>query len=274
MCCVLIVIGGVQCLSAYNIQVYDYEDFVQYRFYKKPVVDGMKREHHKAEEQTAQQKERSRKSSINRTKQSIYEFAYNNTWELFITLTFSPEKTNRYDYDEVVRKTTKWLNNLKSRNCYDLKYLIVPEMHEDGAFHIHGLLANCDGLKLVDSGRVAIGKKACLRNVKNEHFPWIYNIENWKWGFSTATRVVDNAKCCSYICKYITKDMCDKLKGKRRFMQSRNCKRVEVEKYNIDTDFIESMIHGFYLDGLVDYEKTLDVPQAGQQIRYITVKKV
>lgn len=261
-------------MGSYNVQVYDYEDFVQYRIYKRPVVDGFERENKKSDEQTEKQAEHSRKSSLNRTKQSIYEFAYNNTWDLFITLTFSPEKTDRKNYDEITRKTSQWLNNIRKRKCNDLKYLIVPEMHEDGAFHIHGLLANCDGLELVDSGRVAVGKKACIRTKKNEHFPWIYNIDNWKWGYSTATRVVDNAKCCSYICKYITKEMCVALKGKRRFLQSRNCKRVEVEKMNLDVDLIGSMIDGYYIDGLVDYDKTQDIPQAGQQVRYITVKKM
>lgn len=265
---------GDACLSVYNMQVYDYESFTQYRIYGRPVVSGKKKSDIDLQgEQTEKQRVHSQYVSINRTKQSIYEFAYNNKWDLFITLTFDSNKTDRYDYDNIVKKTTKWLNNVRSRQCPDLMYLIVPEMHKDGAFHVHGLLAHCDGLELVDSGRVAIGKNACFRNQANQHYPWIYNISNWKWGFSMATKVVDNGRCCSYICKYVTKDLCVKLKGKRRFLQSRNCKRVEVEQYNWDCEDIDTMLEEFYRDGLVDYDKTLDVPVAGQRVRFVTVKK-
>ncbi len=260
-------------MGSYNMQVYDYPEFTQYRIYKRPVLTDEKREKSEYTIRSDDMAERSKKTSHNRTKQSIYELAYNNQWDLFITLTFSPEKADRYNYDEVIAKTTKWLNHLKDRKCQQLKYLIVPEMHNDGAFHIHGLLANCDELPLEDSGRVAIGKKAYVRTDANSHYPTIYNIGNWNWGFSTATKVVDNTKCCSYICKYITKEMCFALKGKHRYMKSNNCKRVEVEKYNCDIECIENMFEEFYLEGLVDYEKTIDVPEAGQSIRYVTVRK-
>lgn len=60
-------------------------------------------------------KERSMYVSLNRTKQSVYSLAYNNKWDWFVTLTFSDEKVDRYDYSEIIKKTRKWFNNMKNR---------------------------------------------------------------------------------------------------------------------------------------------------------------
>lgn len=267
-------IWEVVFLGVYNVQVYDYEGFTQFRIYNRPV----EYEHERVVSDDAVilsddvKKERSERVSLNRTKQSIYELAYNNKWDWFITFTFS-DSVDRYLYDICTKRVRIWLNNLQKRKCPNLKYLIVPEQHKDGAWHIHGLLANCDGLEFVDSGRVSIGRKAYIRTDKNSDHLWIYNIPSWQYGFSTATAVQDNAKTCSYMCKYITKELCTGLKNKRRYFASKNCKKVVKENYNWATDDIENMINDFYAQGLVDYDKTQKIECAGQIVRYVTIKK-
>ena len=173
-------------------------------------------------EQEELNRKRSEKNSRTRTLQNIYKYSRQCKWEYFITLTFDSEKCDRYSFDDCNLKTKKWFQHQHDRYCPDLKYLYVPEMHKDGAFHFHGLIADCGNMKITDSGRVSIGGKAYKRTDSNKHMPTIYNLEGWRFGWSTATKVSDTKKVSSYITKYITKELCAVTKNKRRFYRSRN----------------------------------------------------
>lgn len=106
----------------------------------------------------------------------------------------------------------------------------MPERHKDGAYHFHGLVANVGNMKLVDSGRVAIGKKSYIRTDKNKSYPTIYNLGGWNYGWSTATKINDSYKATNYITKYVTKDICADLKGKHRYIASKNLHEpIELE---------------------------------------------
>lgn len=198
---------------------------------------------------TIEDAERSAKNSLNRTKQNIYKFSRQADWEYFITLTFDGSKVNRYDFDECMGKANKWFNNQKARKAPDLKYLFVPEQHKDGAWHIHGVIADVGEMSFADSGRVAIGKKAYRRSDVNSEFATIYNLSGWRFGFSTATKVRDKYKVASYITKYITKDLCESTFGKKRYYRSRNIpepieKGFIVESQDFDS-FMTEMVDSF-----------------------------
>lgn len=198
---------------------------------------------------TIEDAERSAKNSLNRTKQNIYKFSRQADWEYFITLTFDGSKVNRYDFDECMGKANNWFNNQKKRKAHDLKYLFVPEQHKDGAWHIHGVIADVGEMSFADSGRVAIGEKAYRRSDVNSEFATIYNLSGWRFGFSTATRVRDKYKVASYITKYITKDLCESTFGKKRYYRSRNIpepieKGFIVEPKDFDS-FMTGMVDSF-----------------------------
>ena len=167
-------------------------------------------------------------SSKNRTINKIYEYAFSNVWDYFFTFTFNPEKVNRYDYDECYKKLSRFLRDFKYRKCKDLKYLVVPEMHKDGAFHFHALISNLDIDYLVDSGKKFYG------NI-------IYNFNAYKLGFSTATKINDSKKVSSYITKYITKELNTSLKGKHRYLISENVHNPTITENYIDKENFNSI---------------------------------
>ena len=73
----------------------------------------------------------------------------------------------------------------------------------------------------------------------------------------------DTARVSSYITKYITKDIDSHLKEKRRYYYSQNCNIAEEELFLYDEeDFLK-----VYADRIA-YAKTVDIPQANQQINY------
>lgn len=274
-------------MAFYNCMKLEYHDFIQYRIYKKPIEkdfeksiydDGVgvvenSEENINDELSKIERKERSKKVSLNRTKQTIYSLAYNNKWDWFVTLTLDPDKIDRFDYSQVVKKVVYWLNNFKKRKAPDMKYILIPEPHKSGAYHFHGLFANVPEELFTDSGRVFKNKKAYKRTNENASFPWIYNLTSWSMGWSTATKVISNAKCVSYMTKYITKELCLIAENKRRYLSSTNLDRVVKEYLNVPIENIDKFIIDSYVNDRVDYEKTQTIAEAGQQIRYITIKK-
>lgn len=168
-------------------------------------------------------------NNYKRAKNKIYDYARCNMWDYFLTFTFNPDKVDRTNYDECRKKLTKWLNNISQRYCNgELKYIIVPELHSDGvSYHFHGLLSNCDGIIFVPSGHIDNNGRT------------IYNLPQYKLGFTTATAITDTNKVCSYLAKYVTKQLDLKLKGKRRYLASTNLNLPTEEKLytnkNLDT---------------------------------------
>lgn len=194
--------------------------------------------------------------SRNRTINAIYSISKSNEWDYFVTLTFNDLIVNASDYEQVTYKLSEWLHNLKKRYAPNLKYLIVPELHKDGArYHFHGLLANCGNISFIDSGHTTFDNEP------------IYNILNYKFGYTTATKVKDNDKICHYLTKYITKDLCVLTANKKRYWNSRNCQKPIEEKYLLSAEEIENIMN-FYVDN-VAYAKTVTVPIANNSIKYI-----
>lgn len=159
--------------------------------------------------------------SIKRTKKKVYDYAKSNEWEWFVTFTFSPDKVNRYDYDECTKYLSKWFNNLK-RSSPALSYLVVPEQHKDGAYHFHGLFSGINERQIVWTGKYVIKRVRGLRSKFVRTKEKIYKIGSYKLGWMTATRVREMEKVTSYITKYITKDMLNGLHGRKRYWCSRN----------------------------------------------------
>lgn len=168
--------------------------------------------------------------SFRRTRSALYMYARQCNWEYFITLTYSPDKLeNRYDFSLCMKKVHTWINNCKKRKAENLLYLLVPEQHKDGAWHIHGLLCNTTGLTFTDSGKRFDGKI-------------VYNLDDWKLGFSTATKVTDTYKVSNYITKYITKDLCAITPGKQRYFVSKSILKPKTFTALIDPGEVDSFI--------------------------------
>ena len=217
-----------------------------------------------SENELALKKDRSLKSSMNRSKRKIYDYGRANVWEWFFTFTFKPVKEfNRENFEDCKKKVTKWFKNIRNSYCKNIKYLIVPEQHKSGAWHFHALVSNCEGLTFThainqrrfmkdDEGNIVYNKKGqpipnkyygCLLRTSYPDGDYIYNIEQYKSGFTTATKINDTKKAVSYIVKYITKDLSECTFGKRRYLPSNNLNVPEVEYAFRDPKMLDDIIH-------------------------------
>lgn len=170
--------------------------------------------------------------SQKRTINEIYNITRSNSWDYFITLTFNPQRVNRYDFDDVVEAAGKYFNFLRKEYDKDLKYFLVPEKHQDGAWHIHGLVAS-NMITIVNSGHV--DKKGRT----------IYHMPHYIYGFSDATRISNQFAACSYMTKYVTKDLCFDTMYRNRYIVSKNVGRAEEKEIRISADRLKKIVSGF-----------------------------
>lgn len=261
----------------YNARLYNYADGLQLRVYNRPIICNQKANKPKDNTQdlkikssdvrTFEQEKHSSTSSLNRTIQDIYEISRSNTWHWFLTFTLNPKVIDRTNYDLIVEKVSKWFNNTRSRYAPNLKYLLVPELHSDGeSFHFHAIISNIGSLEMKFSGKVSFNKKI-YPYTRKPYGTKIYNMPRWYFGWTTATKVVNNARVASYITKYITKDLCAVAKNKKRYWHSRNCERPQVEYLNLDYDKLDEIVANNLTS--VGHISTSQVPDAGLEIMYI-----
>lgn len=156
------------------------------------------------------------KRNLSRAVNNVYDLARSNEFDWFITLTLDPQKVNRFDYDECTKAIRLFTKRLYKLGC---SWLIVPEQHKDGAYHFHGLVAG--NLPLTDSG------KACYNKETGETTK-IYNLANYEFGFTTATKIAHPQKTASYIAKYLTKQI-SVPKGKKCYWASKSLSRPAVD---------------------------------------------
>lgn len=154
--------------------------------------------------------------------QNIYDLARGVKWDWFITLTFSSENVDRFNYSACSELVLKFTQSLRWYNC---KYLIIPEQHKKGSWHFHGLVKGELPVKIAKSAKT--GKTLIDNNGR-----LVYNVVNFKVGFTTATKIGDSDRAVSYLTKYLTKDKMVKVpKGKKRYWASRGLPKPEVETF-------------------------------------------
>ena len=190
--------------------------------------------------------------STRRTKQTIYEIARANHWDYFVTFTFAED---RWNYDEKKRQLRKWFNNFKSRQMKDrvFEYLVVPELHDDGAIHFHGLIQG----DLSDH----ISRKYGY----NDKFV----INSFRFGICEIEKVKNRYKVSNYITKYITKDLLDQVKNKRRFFYSSGLYKPKKEYFFTETQ----NLYDFISNNFPDYEVTYQYASARFGARYVQLKR-
>ena len=154
----------------------------------------------------AKDPERSKKSSMARARAAVRDIALCNRFNFFLTLTLNGEFVDRYDPRAVGRQLQSFLKNATRRKCF--QYVIVPELHEDGAIHFHGL-CNLGSVRIERAVDPHTGKEISTKRGQP-----IYNMVDWKLGYSTCIPIDENyERICNYLTKYVSKGS-NKILGK------------------------------------------------------------
>lgn len=184
---------------------------------------------------SAEREAENRRKSFCRARNNLFDLLYGTPqFDTFVTLTFDPEKIDRYDYDAIVKKIGVWLDNRVRRK--GLVYGLVPEYHKDGAVHFHGLM-NSSALDLKRSVNPYTGEQMC----DDEGRP-VYNIADFPLGFTTAIVITgENSRTATakYCYKYITKSGGKKVGG-RYYLSGGDLGRPRYEYVYADFENIDA----------------------------------
>lgn len=254
-------INDYGCISEYNTRAkYFNNGTIKLLKYSFPCFKGkiLNNKHNGSFSQD--QLDRKTKKYLKVVRTNIIDLALNyDKWEYFITLTFDTKHLNRkvrgakivvnygYSHNLAIDCLRRWLDNQKKRNP-DFVYLLVPEFHQSGRLHFHGLVSNVPTWEFKES-RYPLDYKIISK--RNEliiiNGKQIYNLINYKLGFTTISYVESCEKVSNYISKYATKDLIT-LKNKKRYWFSRNLEKPKTDFFIIDSNLKE------YLEGsCVDY---------------------
>ena len=185
-----------------------------------------------AEEQPLRDAENRRKS-YQRARNKLFDLLMCTTaFDTFVTLTLDPEKIDRFDYGEIMKKWRVWFDNRVRRR--DLVYAFVPERHKSGAIHFHGL-CNGGALDLARAHSPYTGEA-----LSDDEGRPIYNLTDFPYGFTTAiTLSGENARTATakYCYKYITKSDGEKIGG-RYYLSGGALGRPRYEYTTVDFDTI------------------------------------
>lgn len=203
-----------------------------------------------------------REDVLKRNRERVFDIVYCNHWDWFLTITFDPKIVDFTNVNLIMCKLNIWLQNKVRRN--GLQYILVPErFKKTNGIHCHALIN--DVLKTTYSGRIRYGKKSVPEEIcKQEHIEYsdsdkIYNVPDWKYGFSTALPISENAgKLSVYLTKYITKGN-DRIFG-RYYWSSRNIDREPYIEYT-NSPYDEIELPEFIVPGTaykVKYDQQMD----------------
>ena len=196
-------------------------------------------------------------SSISRTKNRIFELAMCNEFTMFCTLTQDENKVrDRYDLDTFRKDFAHFVRNLNRSRDVPIKYLMIPEQHKDGAWHIHGFFSGLEvGTDLTSftlEDRIPYRLRKMIENGET-----VYNWPKYakKYGFFTATAIKSKVAASSYITKYVTKDVAKQAleSGRHLFFASQGLKGREVVVHD-NLDQSGELVFCPIADGEWDFE--------------------
>lgn len=157
--------------------------------------------------------------SLRRTKKTIKDYVHMNDFDWFITFTFA---TERFEDNRSRQKMATWLRNQRKRNG-KFRYVIVAEKHKNGALHFHGLVGGYEGRLTF-----AINPHTGLK-IPDGRGDYVYNLVEFRLGYTTAKKITDNIRSVLYLLKYVTKENITEF-GKNRYWASKNLNRPQIEE--------------------------------------------
>lgn len=187
---------------------------------------------------------------LKQVKKDIYDLAINNQdkFHYFITLTFNISNSS-YSHELVLNKLQNWLR-VQRRNNPDMYYILVPELHPNSdipRLHFHGLFGNVPSWTFTQATNFHTGDL-----IFTKYGSPVYNLDNYKLGFTTVSIIDRPEQVSNYISKYTTKDIISlsSLKNKKKYWYSRNLSKPRVFKTEFDGSVksLEDKFDLFYYD--------------------------
>ena len=238
--------------------VYDYGEQVKVVYIKaapKPKTTPLFAEKSAAEKPpTEKHTEKRFEAAVSRAKARIFELAMCNEFTFFCTFTQDEKMRNRFDLAAFRKDLAQLIRNINRGRAENekIKYLLIPEKHKNGAWHMHGLMMNLGEKDL----RAFTLKERLPKKIRAqiEKGVAVYDFTRYRraFGFFTCTEIANKTAVSKYITKYISKDLSATAResGQHLFFASQGLKGKEtivkrcfdkcpVSEWDFENDFVK-----------------------------------
>lgn len=206
--------------------------------------------------------------SIARSRSKVQEYALCNDWQYFVTFTIDGKKYDRFDLKKYKKDFSQFINNFNRGRQQKVKYVIIPEKHENGAWHMHAIFMGLSAADLKEYTyeypwpKTAVHSEGAIPNYIREKIDTGNPIYYWeeyekRFGYNVFDVVQDKNKVSSYILKYFTKNLSKSIKDlnsnlyypshglskarelkRGRFQPTKTTSDIDI-KYDYETEYIK-----------------------------------
>lgn len=128
-------------------------------------------------------------NNLVRAKSKVFEYSMCNKFDYFVTLTLDKNKYDRHNLNKYIKDLGQFIRNYRRDYNVNIQYLLIPEQHKDGAWHMHGLI------KGIPEEHLTVNS--------NGYKDWqAYSV---KFGYMSIDSIRSQEAISKYITKYITK---------------------------------------------------------------------
>ena len=178
-------------------------------------------------------------NNFSRARSMVKQYALCNHWDWFFTGTLNPEWYDRKKLDRFYSDLSQWIRDRRKAYGLTVQYLLVPEHHKDGSWHLHGLLSGIPEYALYKFRQYELPEWFRRQGVPHlfpqelvdgDFFDWWDYSE--KFGFCSLGRIKNPVGTALYITKYVSKDLIGRAAdlGKHLYFASRPLqKAVDVD---------------------------------------------
>lgn len=146
-------------------------------------------------------------NNISRAKNRVFELALCNPWNIFLTFTLDPKKYNRNDLGKFRKDLSQFVRDYNKKYGLAIKYLLIPEEHKKGGWHMHGFLMGLPDEHLRLFTLFEKLPKYIREKLKSGQAVYEWEPYRKKFGFCDLEVVKDQFAVSAYVTKYITKDL-------------------------------------------------------------------
>lgn len=169
-------------------------------------------------------------NNISRAKSKVFELALCNQWDIFLTFTLDPKKYDRNDLSKFQKDVSQFIRDYNKKHDLAVKYLLIPEEHKKGGWHMHGFLM---GLPMKHLRAFSLQEKLPIyirEKLQNGQDVYEWSAYRKRFGFCDLEPVRDEFAASAYVTKYITKDLDRTVKesGAHLYYCSQGLKRSSV----------------------------------------------
>lgn len=195
-----------------------------------PLYNSIEFKKPETEEEKAEERLR---ISLSRTRNCITEVMICNNFEHFVTVTFENENGNPPDRKGSLKKVTNALRAIK-RIKSDLKYIIIPEISDEGRFHVHMFTTLpyeiLIPVKVDENTKLS---KDEIEKIKNGAKCYEVSAFSKRCGSTLVKKIDDNDDAIYKLSDYVSKTMHLSTmrgyeKGVRRIICSKNLERKQL----------------------------------------------